>query len=124
MSIGYLLFIPLALIGVPFMGKGGEWADIFAMTIILWPYPLFLALQTWFPAEGSAAIVAIIFVELLGLALIVVFGSYIQKRFGVTENPRWYSYVWAIVLWPIPLIVLQLVVAAFVGGVLGLPTGE
>ncbi|TSC75888.1 MAG: hypothetical protein G01um101430_58 [Parcubacteria group bacterium Gr01-1014_30] len=122
MSIGYLIFIAILFIGI-FLNRFavfGEFGDALSMTFFLWPYPLVLALQTWINPSG---INFLLFAYPLGLGLVIFFGFYLQRLLKISnESP--YSHVWSILLFPIPLILLQVFVAGFVYFVLGLPIGE
>ena len=120
-STGYIFYSVLPLIGTVIGDSFGEYGEIFGFTVFLWPYPLALALQSW---VSSSSLTAWLLIYLVGLGLVILFGHYLQKIFRVSRDGKWYSYVWFILLWPIPLVLLQVITAAFVFFVLGLPVGE
>lgn len=101
----------------------GEAADVVMMPGVLWPYPLFLSLQSVLPVEGTGAFLAFGFVVALGLIVVWSFTNHVQARLGHDRwaNPR--AYVWAPWIWFVPLAVVQ--VAVYGMAVLaGLPVGE
>ena len=118
MTTGYILFSSLAVVGriaKPFLGELG---DILSMGVVLWPYPLMLALQTWIPL-GS--LFWVFFVG--GLFVTIAFGFFLQRRFpALSKGSRW-SYASALVLWSVPLVIIEVAVIAVVW-VMGLPIGE
>ncbi len=120
MSVGYVLYSLLPFIGMVIDESLGEYGEIFGFSIILWPYPLILSLQSWIDMNSRT----LLFFYPLGLGLVIIFGHYVQKIFKISGDRKWYSYVWSVLMWPIPLILLQVISAAFVWFVLGLPVGE
>ncbi len=120
MSVGYVLYSLLPIIGMSIGDSLGEYGEIFGFSIILWPYPLMLSLQSWIDVNSR---ILLLFYP-LGLGLVVIFGHYFQKVFKLSGDRQWYLYVWLILLWPIPLILLKVISVAFVWFVLGLPVGE
>ena len=121
MSLGYVLSSLLPFIGIIIGDIFGEYGEIFGLSIFLWPYPLILSLQSWVDINSW---VTVLLFYILGLGLVVIFGHYFQKIFKIGSEKKWYSYAWLIIIWPIPLILLQVISAAFVGLILGLPVGE
>ena len=120
MSVGYVLYSLLPLIGMAIGESLGEYDEIFGYSMFLWPYPLILTLQSWVDMNSTT----LLLIYPLGLGLVIIFGHYFEKIFKISSDREWYFYVWLILLWPIPLILLQVISAAFVWFVLGLPVGE
>ncbi len=120
MSLGYVLYSLFPFIGMATGDSLGEYGEIFGLSVFLWPYPLILSLQSWIDMNSWTFL---LFYP-LGLGLVIIFGHYFQKIFKISDDRKWYSHAYLILLWPIPLILLQVISAAFVGLVLGLPVGE
>ncbi len=120
MSVGYVLYSLLPLIGMAIGDSLGEYGEIFGYSMFLWPYPLILTLQSWMDMNSTT----LLLFYPLGLVLVIIFGHYFEKIFKISSDREWYFYVWLILLWPIPLIILQVISATFVWLVLGLPVGE
>ena len=120
MSVGYVLYSLLPFIGMAIGDSLGEYGEIFGLSVFLWPYPLILSLQSWIETNSMT----LLLFYPLGLGLVIIFGHYFQKIFKISDERKWYLYVWLILMWPIPLILLQVVSAAFVWFVLGYPVGE
>lgn len=114
------LSLPLGAILRPALG---EVADVVMMIGFLWPYPLLLSLQGILPLEGPGASVAFGAAIVLGLAIVWLFTTYVQRRLGYEtwSDPR--AYLWAPWLWSTPLIALQATVYGL-AFLLGLPVGE
>ena len=121
MGIGYLIFIAVFFIGTILNSFGifGELGDAFRMAFFLWPYPLILALQTWISTASNFWFAA----DLLGFGMVIIFGLYLQQLLKIS-NGSFYTRAWSVLLFPIPLILLQVFVALFVSVILGLPVGE
>ncbi len=96
----------------------GEFADILQMAGFIWPYPVFLALQTW-PLSQKLWPVFI----LAGLVLVVAFASLLRKSFHAFSEPSPWVQASALVLWYIPLFLAQGILLAVVWS-LGYPLGE
>ena len=120
MSVGYVLYSLLPFIGMAIGDSLGEYGEIFRFSTFLWPYPLILSLQGLIDINS----ITLLLFYPLGLGLVIIFGHYFQKIFKISDERKWYLYVWLILMWPIPLILLQVVSAAFVWFVLGYPVGE
>jgi len=56
----YLAFSSLALLSKPLKPLIGEFADVLMMTAYFWPYPIFMALQTWPVFEVEKAVGAFV----------------------------------------------------------------
>ena len=120
MSVGYVLYSLLPFVGMAIGDSLGEYGEIFRYSMILWPYPLILSLQSWIDMSSRT----LLLFYPLGLVLVIIYGHYFQKVFKISGDGKWHLHVWFILMWPIPLIVLQIISAAFVWFVLGLPVGE
>jgi hypothetical protein len=96
----------------------GEFADILQMAGYLWPYPVFLALQTW-PVFESLWPLFI----LAGLGLVVAFAALLRESFHAFFEPTWWGRLAAAVLWYVPLFLSQAILL-FVIWSLGYPVGE
>ena len=120
MSVGYVLYSLLPFIGMAIGDSLGEYGEIFRFSMFLWPYPLILSLQSWIDMNSRT----LLLFYPLGLGLVIIYGHYFQKIFKISGDRKWYLYVWSILMWPIPLILLQVISVAFVWFVLGLPVGE
>ncbi len=118
--MGYVLSSLLPVIGMAIGDSLGEYGEIFGFSTLLWPYPLILSLQSWIDINSGA----LLLLYPIGLGLVIIFGHYFQKIFKISGERKWYLYVWLILMWPIPLILLQVISVAFVWFVLGLPVGE
>ena len=123
MAVMYIGFSSLFWVG-EWVGQSrsivGELGDVLAMTLLIWPYLLVLSLQSWIPVTE----ISFFFLQLLGLGLVVVFGYNVQKHFRLRLDPGWRLWAWSIGLCPIPLLVVQGLVALVVGGLMHLPIGE
>lgn len=118
MAAGYVLFSGLAVVGHLAKPALGEVADFLAMSAVVWPYPLMLALQTWVsPGSLSWAFLA------GGLFITVLSGLFLQRRFPILSQGTWWSHAAALTLWCIPLVVLEAIVVAAVWA-MGYPVGE
>lgn len=115
---GYVAFSSLAIVGRVAEPLLGELADMLAMSAVLWPYPFMLALQTWIP---PGTLFGAFFAG--GLLVTVLWGGFLQRRFPVLSNRTSWSRTSALVVWCIPLVVLELAVIAAVW-VMGFPIGE
>ncbi len=120
MSLGYVLYSLLPFVGMAIGDSLGEYGEIFRFTMFLWPYPLILSLQSWIDMNSRT----LLLFYPLGLVLVIISGHYFQKVFKISGDRKWYLHVWFILMWPIPLIILQVISVAFVWFVLGLPIGE
>ena len=120
LSLGYVLYSLLPLIGMVIDDSLGEYGEIFVFSMFLWPYPLILTLQSWINMDSTI----LLLIYPLGLGIVIIFGHYFEMIFKISSDREWYFYIWLILLWPIPLILLQVISAAFVWLVLGLPVGE
>ena len=123
MSTGYLIFVIFSFVGnilSMFKKIFGELGDVISMLFFVWPYPLALSLQTWIDPVN---INFLLFAYPLGLGLVILFGLYLQRLLKIFNGSP-HSHLWSILLFPIPLILLQVFVAGFVYFVLGLPVGE
>ena len=118
MALGYVLFSSLAIVGRLAKPALGELADLLGMSAIVWPYPLMLALQTWI-SPGS--LFWLFFLG--GLLLTVGSGFLLQRRFPVLSQRGWLAHASALVLWCVPLILLEVIVVAAVFA-MGYPVGE
>jgi hypothetical protein len=96
----------------------GELADILQMAGYLWPYPVFLALQTW-PVFESVWPLFI----LAGLGLVVAFAALLRKSFHAFFEPTWWGRLAAAVLWYVPLFLSQAILLLVIWS-LGYPVGE
>jgi hypothetical protein len=118
MVVCYLAFsslLPLARAVKPLIG---EFADVLQMAAYIWPYPVFLALQSW-PLFQSLWPVFI----LAGLVLVVAFTSLLRKSFRAFSEPSPWVQASALVLWYVPLFLAQGILLAVVWS-LGYPLGE
>ncbi len=120
MSVGYVLYSLLPFIGMAIGDNLGEYGEIFRFSMFLWPYPLILSLQSWIDMSSRT----LLLFYPLGLVLVIIYGHYFQRIFRISGDGKWHLHVWFILMWPIPLIVLQVISVAFVWFVLGLPVGE
>jgi len=120
MVLVYLLFTSFAYIGPILKPFIGEFGDMLQMLIILWPYPLILALQTWIPNPGNWVSMSII---LGGLLLVLSFGLYLQTKFPSFSSSRWWVHIAAFFLWYVPLFIVQ-ILCVLVVALLGYPIGE
>ncbi len=118
MAAGYVVYSSLAVLGHLAKPTLGEVADFLAMSAVVWPYPLMLALQTW-ASPGSLS--WLFFIG--GLFVAVVFGVFIQRRFPILSQGTWWSHAAALTLWFIPLVVLEVITVATVWAI-GYPVGE
>lgn len=118
MLAGYSLFSSLAIVGRIARPVLGELADVLLMSAALWPYGLMLALQTWIP-PGSWF--GMFFVG--GLLLTILWGIVLQRRFPALSRSTWWSHACALVLWCVPLVLLEAVVVGAVWAA-GFPIGE
>ena len=118
MAACYLAFSSLLPIARSLKPLIGEFADILQMAAFLWPYPVFLALQTW-PVSQSLWPVVI----LAGLVLVVAFASWLRKSFRAFSEPTPWVRVSAVVLWYVPILLAQGILLALVWS-LGYPLGE
>lgn len=114
----YLAFCSLLPLARPLKPIIGELADIFQMSAYLWPYPIFLALQTW-PVFESLWLLFI----LAGLGLVVAFAALLRRSFCAFSEPTWQGRVSAAVLWYVPLFLSQAILLLVVWS-LGYPVGE
>jgi len=90
------------------------------MTAYLWPYPLILALQNWFPKPGIF-LFAIVF--LVGLFLVLGTGTYLEKFIQISSKPKWWVNLISVFAWYIPLLFVQILVI-FIVWIMGYPIGE
>ena len=120
MGVFYLLFSSLFFVGRAAKPILGELADLLSMTAYLWPYPLILALQNWFPQPGFFSL-AIVY--LIGLFLVLRLGSYLESTFPISSKPRWLVNLIPIFIWYTPLLFVQILVV-FTVWIMGYPIGE
>jgi len=118
MAVGYVVFSSLAVVGHLAKPTLGEVADFLAMSAVVWPYPLMLALQAWV-SPGSLSWP--FFVG--GLFITVLTGLFLQRRFPALSRGTWWSHAAALTLWCVPLVVLEAIVVAAVWA-MGYPVGE
>jgi hypothetical protein len=118
MAVGYVVYSSLAVVGHLAKPTLGEVADFLAMSAVVWPYPLMLALQTWV-SPGSLSWLFLVG----GLIVTVLFGILLQRRLPVLSQGTWWSHAAALTLWCIPLVVLEAIVVAAVWA-MGYPVGE
>ena len=120
MAALYLVFSSLFFIGRATKLILGEPADLLMMTAYLWPYPLILALQNWFPKPGIF-LFAIVF--LVGLFLVLGIGTYLEKFIQISSKPKWWVNFISVIAWYIPLLFVQILVV-FIVWIIGYPIGE
>jgi len=114
----YLAFSSLAPLSRPLKPVIGEFADVLMMTAYLWPYPVFMALQTWPVFESLWPLVT-----LAGLALVAAFAALLRMSFRAFAEPTWRSRLSAAVLWYVPLFLAQAILVLVIWS-LGYPLGE
>ncbi|MBI4390987.1 MAG: hypothetical protein HY575_03815 [candidate division NC10 bacterium] len=114
----YLAFSSLGPLARPLRPIIGELADLFQMTGYLWPYPVFLALQTWAAVESLWPLFIV-----AGLGLVVAFAALLRRSFRAFLEPTWWEYLAAAVLWYVPLFLSQAVLLLVIWS-LGYPVGE
>lgn len=114
----YLAFSALAPLSQPLKPVIGEVADVLMMTGYFWPYPAFMALQTW-PAFESLWP----FFILAGLGLVVAFAALLRKLFDAFSEPTWWARLSAAVLWYVPLFFAQAILMLVIWS-LGYPVAE
>jgi hypothetical protein len=118
MAGGYIVFSSLAVVGHLAKPMLGEVADFLAMSAVVWPYPLMLALQTWVsPGSLSWAFLA------GGLVITVLSGLFLQRRFPILSQETWWSHAAALTVWCVPLVILEAIAVAAVWA-MGYPIGE
>ena len=114
----YLAFSSLAPLSRPLKPVIGEFADVLMMTAYFWPYPIFMALQTW-PVFESLWPLFI----LAGLGLVVAFAALLGKSFNAFSEPTGWARLSAAVLWYVPLFLSQAILMLVIWS-LGYPVGE
>lgn len=102
MAACYLAFSSLLLLARALRPVIGELADILQMAGYFWPYPVFLALQTWpvFEALWPLFILA-------GLALVVAFAAWLRQSFHAFSTPNAWAQISVLFLWYVPLFLAQ-----------------
>jgi hypothetical protein len=118
MAAGYVVFSSLAVVGHLAKPTLGEVADFLAMSVVVWPYPMMLALQAWV-SPGSLSWPFLVG----GLFITVWSGLFLLRRFPILSQATWWSHAAALTLWCIPLVVLEAIVVAAVWA-MGYPVGE
>ncbi len=114
----YLVFSSLAPLSRPLKPVIGESADVLMMTAYLWPYPGFMALQSW-PVFESLWPLFI----LAGLGLVVAFAAWLGRSFRAFSEPTWRARLAAAVLWYVPLFLSQAILVLVMWSI-GYPVGE
>jgi hypothetical protein len=118
MSACYLIFSSLFPLAQPLESIIGEFADVLGMTAFLWPYPVFLALQTWLAESLWLWLLSLV----VGLGLVVAFAALLRESPAFLE-PAWWTRLSAAVLWYVPLLVSQATLVVIIWS-LGYPVGE
>jgi hypothetical protein len=119
MAACYLTFSSLLPLAQPLKPVIGEFADVLGITAFFWPYPVFLALQTWL-AESLWLWFLLI---LAGLGLVMAFAVLLRWSFHAFLEPTWWARLSAAVLWYVPLLVSQAILMLIIWS-LGYPIGE
>jgi len=114
----YLAFSSLPLLAQALKPAIGEFADILQMAAYIWPYPVFLALQTWSVFQSLWPLFI-----LAGLALVVAFAALLRKSFHAFSEPTPWVWASALLLWYVPLFLAQGILMLIVWS-LGYPVGE
>jgi hypothetical protein len=118
MVSSYLLFsflIPIGQVLKPFFG---EVADVLQMAGYFWPYPVFLALQSW---PGVHQLWPLIIAA--GLLLVLGFAILLQRCFTAFSQPKPWAHVAGFVLWYVPVLFAQGLLVLVVW-FMGYPVGE
>jgi len=114
----YLAFSSLLPFAQAFKPVIGELADILQMAAYLWPYPIFLALQTWpeFQAPWPLLVLG-------GFGLVVAFAALLRRSFLAFSAPNVWAQISALFLWCVPLFLAQGILILIVWS-LGYQVGE
>jgi len=135
MAFFYLFFSSLLPIGKALKPYLGEAADVLQMASFFWPYPVFLALQSWsvtqalWPVVIVAGLLVVItqalwpVVIVAGLLVVIGFAWLLRIWFPVFAQPKSWAHISSVVLWYIPIFLVQGLFILTVW-VLGYPIGE
>ena len=118
MAVCYLLYSSLLPAGKALKPYVGEAADVLQLASLLWPGPVFFALQSWPLAQDLWPLIIV-----AGLFVVIGFGWLITNRFpNFAQTKRW-SHISSVVLWYVPIFLLQVFLLLMVWA-LGYPLGE
>ncbi len=118
MACCYLFFSSLLPIGKALKPYLGEAADVLQMASFFWPYPVFLALQSWSVTQALWPVVIV-----AGLLVVIGFAWLLRIWFPVFAQPKSWAHILSVVLWYIPIFLVQGLFILTVGA-LGYPIGE
>jgi len=118
MAFFYLFFSSLLPIGKALKPYLGEAADVLQMASFFWPYPVFLALQSWSVTQALWPVVIV-----AGLLVVIGFAWLLRIWFPVFAQPKSWAHISSVVLWYIPIFLIQGLFILTVW-VLGYPIGE
>ncbi len=118
MAFFYLFFSSLLPIGKALKPYLGEAADVLQMASFFWPYPVFLALQSWSVTQALWPVVIV-----AGLLVVIGFAWLLRIWFPVFAQPKSWAHISSVVLWYIPIFLVQGLFILTVW-VLGYPIGE
>ena len=118
MACCYLFFSFLLPIGQALKPYLGEAADVLQMTSFFWPYPVFLALQSWPVVQVLWPVVIV-----AGLLVVIGFAQLLRIRFPVFAQPKCWAHILSVVLWYVPIFLAQGLFILTVWA-LGYPIGE
>jgi hypothetical protein len=88
------------------------------MASFFWPYPVFLALQSWSVTQALWPVVIV-----AGLLVVIGFAWLLRIWFPVFVQPKSWAHISSVVLWYIPIFLVQGLFILTVW-VLGYPIGE
>ena len=118
MACCYLFFSSLLPIGKALKPYLGEAADVLQMASFFWPYPVFLALQSWSVTQALWPVVIV-----AGLLVVIGFAWLLRIWFPVFAQPKSWAHISSVVLWYIPIFLVQGLFILTVWA-LGYPIGE
>ena len=118
MACCYLFFSFLAPMGQALKPYLGEAADVLQMASFFWPYPVFLALQSWSVTQALWPVVIV-----AGLLVVIGFAQLLRIRFPVFAQPKCWAHILSVVLWYVPIFLAQGLFILTVWA-LGYPIGE
>ncbi len=118
MAFCYLFFSSLLPIGKALKPYLGAAADVLQMASFFWPYPVFLALQSWSVTQALWPVVIV-----AGLLVVIGFAWLLRIWFPVFAQPKSWAHISSVVLWYIPIFLVQGLFILTVW-VLGYPIGE
>ncbi len=102
MACCYLFFSILAPIGQALKPYLGEVADVLQIASFFWPYPVFLALQSWPIAQALWPVVIV-----AGLLVVIWFAQLLRRRFPAFAQPKCWAHISSVVLWYVPIFLVQ-----------------